>query len=265
MASKDKTFMAYGRKRTFRAIDGKYYEIKNGKVSKNPSTSFLVTSNLPKLPTPTPKLKSGVTEKPRGFMTGKPSDKVDKPNKIVGVSRAKTSPVPTSRPKNTNTVTGMGGSVDTRKPTAKPTDKAVPTGMGDRKSKTTTKPKDAKNPNAAFNKSRAKQRLASKKLEKLSNKTVRDTSIKGLKDLKAKPTSKPKSPNASAIKSIQERNANAKSPVSKIMLGKIEKELKKGGKPVYKNGKVVGVTHKGLIGTVYTGSSASNPFKKKKK
>ena len=49
------------------------------------------------------------------------------------------------------------------------------------------------------------------------------------------------------------------------MLGKIEKELKKGGKPVYKNGKVVGVTHKGLIGTVYTGSSASNPFKKKKK
>ena len=49
------------------------------------------------------------------------------------------------------------------------------------------------------------------------------------------------------------------------MLSKIEKELKGGGKPVYNDGMVVGVTHKGLIGTVYTGRPQFNPFKKKKK
>ena len=158
--------------------------------------------------------------RPVGFMTDKPSNTVDKPipktlpktktsilsdlkksfsldndiiqymmkntpgdalKQVITSNRAgQKSLVTKAKQEMKAKATGMGGSVDTRKPTAKPTARAVPTGMGDRKPKTPTKAKDAKNPNPAFNKSRAKQRLASKKLEKLSNKTVKDTSIKGL-------------------------------------------------------------------------------------
>ena len=171
-------------------------------------------------------------------------------------------------------------------PTKKVPTKKVPTGMADKKSKQRTsgielyrpgrgdskiqtKKKDVKNPNAAFNTARDKQRRAGKKIEALSNKTVRDTSIKDARpargpayDTKAPAKQKP---NARALKQIQDRKGSAKNPLSKGMLSKIEKELKGGGKPVYKDGMVVGVTHKGLIGTVYTGRPDSNPFKKKKK
>ncbi len=175
--------------------------------------------------------------------------------------------------------------VNQKGPTPKPSvpkSKAKPKGMADRK---TSKPKtdgnrqayrpgrgdsempkkDAKNPNAAYKSARDKQRRAGK----LSNKSVRDTSIKDARpargpayDTKAPAKQKP---NARALKAIQERKGSAKNPLSKGMLSKIEKELKGGGKPVYKDGMVVGVTHKGLIGTVYTGRPDSNPFKKKKK
>lgn len=272
MASKDKTIMVYGRERTFRPINGKYYEIKNGEVSKNPSTSFLVTSNLPKLPKP----KSKPTEKPMGFMTEKPSGTVKKPTP----PKKDTS----SKPK-TGTVRNPKTSVS---PTSKPPapTKKVPTGMSDRKvpkpktdgNRQAYRPgrgdsempkKDAKNPNAAFNTARDKQRRAGKKIEALSNKSVRDTSIKDARpargpayDTKAPAKQKP---NARALKQIQDRKDKSKNPLSKVMLNKITKELKEGGKPVYKDGMVVGVTHKGLIGTVYTGRPDSNPFKKKKK
>ena len=129
--------------------------------------------------------------------------------------------------------------------------------------------KDAKNPNAAFNTARDKQRRAGKKIEALSNKTVRDTSIKDARpargpayDTKAPAKQKP---NARALKQIQDRKDKSKNPLSKVMLNKITKELKEGGKPVYNDGMVVGVTHKGLIGTVYTGRPQFNPIKKKKK
>ncbi len=289
MASNDKTITIYGKKRTFRAINGKYYEVKNGEVSKNPSTSFLVTSNLPKLQ------KSSST-KPMGFMTEKPSGTVKNPkDKNDGNAKAYrpgTVPSkPTPKPKPPA-------------PKAKAVPKARPSGMADRKSKPSVSPtpkppvpkakpkpktdgnaqayrpgrgdsklppktKDAKNPDAAYKSARDKQRRAGKKIQELSNKTVRDTSIKDARpargpayDTKAPAKQKP---NARALKQIQERKDKAKNPLSKGMLNKITKELKEGGKPVYKDGIVVGVTHKGLIGTVYTGRPDSNPFKKKKK
>jgi len=158
-------------------------------------------------------------------------------------------------------------SVPKAKPKTDGNAQAYRPGRGD--SKLPPKPKDAKNPNAAFNTARDKQRRAGKKIEALSNKSVRDTSIKDARpargpsyDNKAPAKTKP---NARALKQIQERKDKAKNPLSKGMLSKITKELKEGGKPVYKDGMVVGVTHKGLIGTVYTGRPDSNPFKKKKK
>mgnify|MGYP003127585945 CR=1 FL=1 len=164
--------------------------------------------------------------------------------------------------------------VNQKGPTPKPPvpkSKAKPKGMADRKS-STAKPKDAKSPDAAYKSARDKQRRAGK----LSNKSVRDTSIKGVTKPKTdtKPSRGPaydtkapakQKPNARALKAIQERKSSAKNPLSKGMLSKIEKELKGGGKPVYNDGMVVGVTHKGLIGTVYTGRPQFNPFKKKKK
>jgi len=179
--------------------------------------------------------------------------------------------------------------VNQKGPTPKPPvpkAKAKPKGMADRKvpkpktdgNRQAYRPgrgdsevpkKDAKNPNAAFNTARNKQRRAGKKIEALSNKTVRDTSIKDARpargpayDTKAPAKQKP---NARALKQIQDRKDKSKNPLSKVMLNKITKELKEGGKPVYNDGMVVGVTHKGLIGTVYTGRPQFNPIKKKKK
>lgn len=312
MASKDKTIMVYGRERTFRPINGKYYEIKNGEVSKNPSTSFLVTSNLPKLPKP----KSKPTEKPMGFMTEKPSGTVKKPNpETIPKTKSaildnlkksfsldndilqymmKNTPgdalkqvITSNRADQKSLVTKAKQEmkVNQKGPTPKPPvpkAKAKPTGMSDRKvpkpktdgNRQAYRPgrgdsempkKDAKNPNAAFNTARDKQRRAGK----LSNKSVRDTSIKDARpargpayDTKAPAKQKP---NARALKQIQDRKDKSKNPLSKVMLNKITKELKEGGKPVYNDGMVVGVTHKGLIGTVYTGRPQFNPFKKKKK
>tara|TARA_S200002703_G_scaffold147712_1_gene143771 strand:+ start:52 stop:792 length:741 start_codon:yes stop_codon:yes gene_type:complete len=196
----------------------------------------------------------------------------------------KTSPLkvaagPTPRPKNINTVTGMGGSTDVRKP--KPQPKVNQKGP---KARPKTVDDQGTTPRQRSNSSKI-QKLAMDAAKFPGRNKPRDTSIKGLEDLKAMPKDKPTakkpsakrstttpqskktgtSPNARALKAIQERNAKAKNPLSKGMLGKIEKELKKGGKPVYKDGMVVGVTHKGLIGTVYTGRPDSNPFKRKKK
>jgi len=198
---------------------------------------------------------------------------------ILGNIKNKASPLkvaagPTPRPKNINTVTGMGGSVDVRKPKPKPK-------VNQKGPKPRPKTVDDQGTTPKTRSNMAKiQKLANSVGKFPGRNKPRDTSIKGLEDLKAMPKDKPSakrstttpqskktgtSPNARALKAIQERNAKAKNPLSKGMLGKIEKELKKGGKPVYKDGMVVGVTHKGLIGTVYTGRPDSNPFKKKKK
>ena len=198
---------------------------------------------------------------------------------ILGNIKNKASPLRVStsltpRPKKINTITGMGGSVDVRKekPKVKVNQKgpkARPKTVDDRG----TTPRQASNATKI-------QKLAMDAAKFPGQNKPRDTSIKGLADLKAMKDDKPKtkrstttqqskktgtSTNARALKAIQERNAKAKNPLSKGMLGKIEKELKKGGKPVYKDGMVVGVTHKGLIGTVYTGRPDSNPIKRKKK
>tara|TARA_R100001440_G_scaffold786_3_gene2579 strand:+ start:1458 stop:2216 length:759 start_codon:yes stop_codon:yes gene_type:complete len=213
-----------------------------------------------------PKLRKKIREKyqmsgsePMGFMTEKP--------KKSPPSKPKTSTV-----RNTKT--------PKPKPSA-PKAKAKPTGMSDRKSKQRTsgielyrpgrgdskltpKKKEAKNPNAAFKSARDKQRRAGK----LSNKSVRDTSIKDARPARgpAYDTKAPKKTTSQkAIEAIRKRNEKAVNPLSKAMLGRIEKKLKEGGKPVYKDGIVVGVTHKGIIGTVYTGRPDSNPFKRKKK
>jgi len=264
MASNDTTITVFGKKRTFRAINGKYYEVKNGKVSKNPSTSFLVTSNLPKLQ------KSSST-KPIGFMTDKPSGTVKKP-KPKPKPKTKSSASPKARPSGMSDRKSKPSVLPTPRPSAPKaktkTDgnrQAYRPGRGDSE----MPKKDAKNPNAAFNTARNKQRRAAKKIEALSNKTVRDTSIKDARPARGpsydnKAPAK-QSPNARALKQIQDRRDKAKNPLSKGMLNKITKELKEGGKPVYKDGMVVGVTHKGIIGTVYTGRPDSNPFKKKKK
>ena len=73
-------------------------------------------------------------------------------------------------------------------------------------------------------------------------------------------------PTTSTAKNIGRSNetTDAEQAVLEAM-AKWEKKLKEGGKPVYKDGIVVGVTHKGLIGTVYTGRPDSNPFQRKKK
>tara|TARA_R100000388_G_scaffold35798_1_gene27859 strand:+ start:281 stop:1048 length:768 start_codon:yes stop_codon:yes gene_type:complete len=254
MASNDKTITIYGKKRTFRPIDGKYYEVKNGKVAKNPSTSFLVLSNLPKLGKPKTGASSSV--KARQEQRGK--------TKTTTVKQVGPTPRPKSAPKKV------------KQEGPKPRPKAV----DDRG----TSPKTASNRT---------------KLQKLLNTAAkfpgqgkpRDTSIKGLDKLRAmkddKPVSKkedkktkPKSrgpvdvsrykaptktASQKAIEAIRKRNEKAKNPLSKAMLNRIEKKLKEGGKPVYKDGIVVGVTHKGLIGTVYTGRPDSNPFQRKKK
>ena len=230
-----------------------------------------------------PKLRKKIREKyqmsgpePMGFMTEKPSGTVKKP------TPKKSSP---SKPKigtvrNTKTSKPKSAVSPISKPSA-PKAKAKPTGMSDKKSKQRTsgielyrpgrgdskiktKKKDAKNPNAAFKSARDKQRRAGK----LSNKSVRDTSIKDARPARgpAYDTKAPKKTTSQkAIEAIRKRNEKAVNPLSKAMLGRIEKKLKEGGKPVYKDGIVVGVTHKGLIGTVYTGRPDSNPFKKQKK
>ena len=201
---------------------------------------------------------------------------------ILGNIKNKASPLkvaagPAARPKNINNVTGMGGSVDVRK--EKPKVKVKQKGP-----KARPKTVDDKGTTPKTRSNMAKiQKLATDAVKFPGRNKPRDTSIKGLADLKAMPKDKPKTdkkpargpsydnkapdktkPNARALKQIQERKDKAKNPLSKGMLNKITKELKRGGKPVYKDGIVVGVTHKGLIGTVYTGRPNSNPFKKKK-
>lgn len=241
-------------------------------------------------------MMSGSDKKPIGFMTEKPSGTVKKPNSetipktksaiLNNLQKAfsldndilqymmKNTPGDALKQVITSNRADQKSLVTKAKQEMKA--KATPKGMADRKA-STAKPKDSKSPDAEYKSARDKQRRAGK----LSNKSVRDTSIKGVTKTNDQPTAKKPSskrstttsqskktgtsPNARALKAIQERKGSAKNPLSKGMLSKIEKELKGGGKPVYKDGMVVGVTHKGLIGTVYTGRPDSNPFKKKKK
>lgn len=198
---------------------------------------------------------------------------------ILGNIKNKASPLkvgagPTPRPKNINTVTGMGGSVDVRK--AKPKVNVNQKGPKPRPTVNQKGPKPRpKTVDDQGTTPRTRSNMA--KIQKLANSVgkfpgqnkPRDTSIKDARPARGpaydnKAPAK-QTPNARALKQIQERKDKAKNPLSKGMLNKITKELKRGGKPVYKDGMVVGVTHKGLIGTVYTGRPDSNPFKRKKK
>lgn len=246
------------------------------------------------------KMSTGSSTKPIGFMTDKPIGAVQKPNtdtipktksailsnlkksfsldndilqymmkntpgdalKQVITSNKADQKSLISKAKNEMKVNQKGPKPRPKAPSKSSGAESYRPGRGD--SKLPPKKKDAKNPDAAYKSARDKQRRAGK----LSNKSVRDTSIKDARPARgpAYDTKAPKKTTSQkAIEAIRKRNEKAVNPLSKAMLGRIEKKLKEGGKPVYKDGMVVGVTHKGLIGTVYTGRPDSNPFKKQKK
>ena len=185
-----------------------------------------------------PKLRKKIREKyqmsgpePMGFMTEKPSGAVKKPTPLKKSSPSKPK---TGTVRNTKISKPSSAVSPISKPPApKSKTKRVPTGMSDKKPKTATKPntvtkpKDAKNPNAAFKSARDKQRRAGK----LSNKSVRDTSIKDARPARgpAYDTKAPKKTTSQkAIEAIRKRNEKAVNPLSKAMLSRIEKKLKEG-------------------------------------